>query len=84
MRTYNVKSMRVLPGTGDNALVIKGEFSLNGKPLSIKSISIPKSILNSVKIDLKSGTVTMPEAKRGRPVKPGLDQATIDALLKGV
>jgi hypothetical protein len=84
MRTYTVKGMRVLPGNGDTALVIKGEFAIDGKPLSIKSLSIPKTILKSVKVDLKAGTVTMPEAKRGRPVKPGLDQAAIDALLKGV
>lgn len=83
MRTYKVAAMRVLPGNGDTALVVKGTFTLNGKELSIKSLSIPKAILALVKIDLKAGTVTMPEAKRGRPVKAGLDQAAIDALLKG-
>jgi hypothetical protein len=83
MRTYNVKAMRVLPGQGDTALVIKGEFTLNGKALAVKSLSIPKSIVAYVKVDLKAGTITMPEAKRGRPVKQGLDQAAIDALLKG-
>lgn len=84
MRTYKVAAMRVLAGSGDTALVVKGTFTLNGKELSIKSLSIPKSILAQVKVDLKAGTVTMPEAKRGRPVKAGLDQAAIDALLKGI
>lgn len=83
MRTYNVAHIRVLPGNGETALVIKGEFSLNGKTLGIKSLAIAKSVVAQCHIDLASGTVTMPEAKRGRPVKAGMDQAAIDALLAG-
>lgn len=84
MAKYRVEEMRVLPGNTENgiALVVKGKFlDEKGTPLKFKSKSISVEDLPKSKINLAKGTLEMPDAQRGRPVKVGLSQEQIDALL---
>lgn len=84
MAKYTVANMRVLPGNTEKgiAAVVKGVFTdEKGNTLSIKSKSISVDEKPNCKINLAKGTLEMPDAQRGRPVKRGLSQAEIDALL---
>lgn len=84
MAKYTVANMRVLPGNSAKgiAFVVKGVFSdEKGNKLAIKSKSVAVDEIPFIKVNLADGTLEMPDAKRGRPVKAGLTQEEIDALL---
>jgi hypothetical protein len=84
MAKYRVANMRVLPGNPDKgiAVIVKGEFTdENGTLLAIKSKSISVEERAFCKVNLAKGTLEMPDAKRGRPVKQGMTQEEIDSLL---
>jgi len=84
MAKYRVEEMRVLPGNAEKgiAFVVKGKFfDEKNNPLSIKSKSVSVEEKATCKINLAKGTLEMPDAQRGRPVKKGLSQSEIDALL---
>jgi hypothetical protein len=84
MAKYRVDEMRVLPGNAEKgiAFVVKGKFyDEKGTALAIKSKSVSVEDKPSVKVNLAKGTLEMPDAQRGRPVKAGLTQSEIDALL---
>lgn len=84
MAKYRIDEMRALPGNPENgiAVVIKGKafYDENGKPLKIKSRAITVEQFPYCKFNLAKGTLEMPDAKRGRPVKQGMTQAELDAL----
>ena len=84
MAKYRVEAMRVLPGNPEKgiAFVVKGRFfDEKDNALAIKSKSISVEEKAHCKVNLAKGTLEMPDAQRGRPVKKGLTQDEINALL---
>lgn len=91
--TYTIKKMRVNRTSGKQAekhperiFTVYGEFYKDNVKLSFTSKTIDLSDVQNPEfnIDLKKGTLTLPEGQKGRKVSEGISQEDIMAELEAI